>query len=210
MINILLSTYDFNNRHCFSKIKEYLKPNMKVVILPFSHDDIFYDREDYFNELYDYDFGYELNKIVEPFRDYGIEKEDIYVLNPHKDSVGFMKYKIQQADVLFFTGGDPITFMITIKVLGLIRTIKEFNGVVMGASAGAMVQMKEFVTYPTESEDYDFGFYEGLGFIEDKDIIVHWDNKDYQFDAIIYSGIRRDIDFILLEDGKCKIIKKEE
>lgn len=110
MINILLSTYDFNNRYCFSRIKEYLKPNMKVVILPFSHDDVFYDREDYFNELY----------------------------------------------------------------------------------------------------DYDFGFYEGLGFIEDKDIIVHWNNKDYQFDAIIYSGIRRDIDFILLEDGKCKIIKKEE
>lgn len=210
MINILLSTYDFNNRYCFSRIKECLKPNMKVVILPFSHDDIFYDREDYFNELYDYDFGYELNKIVEPFRDYGIEKEDIYVLNPHKDSVKFMKYKIQQADVLFFTGGNPITFMMIIKVLGLIRTIKEFNGIVIGASAGAMVQMKEFVTYPTESEDYDFGFYEGLGFIEDKDIIVHWDNKDYQFDAIIYSGIRRDIDFILLEDGKCKIIKKEE
>ncbi|MGN1379144.1 MAG: Type 1 glutamine amidotransferase-like domain-containing protein [Bacilli bacterium] len=210
MINILLSTYDFNNKYCFSRIKEYLKPNMKVVILPFSHDDIFYDREDYFNELYDYDFGYELNKITEPFRDYGIEKEDIYVLNPHKDSVKFMKYKIRQADVLFFTGGNPITFMITIKVLGLIRTIKEFNGIVIGASAGAMVQMKEFVTYPTESEDYDFGFYEGLGFIEDKDIIVHWDNKDYQFDAIIYSGIRRDIDFMLLEDGKCKIIKKEE
>lgn len=210
MINILLSTYDFNNKHCFSKIKEYLKPNMKVVILPFSHDDIFYDREDYFNELYDYDFGYELNKIAEPFRDYGIEKEDIYVLNPHKDSVKFMKYKIQQADVLFFTGGNPITFMITIKVLGLIRTIKEFNGIVIGASAGAMVQMKEFVTYPTESEDYDFGFYEGLGFIEGKDIIVHWDYKDYQFDAIIYSDIRRYIDFILLEDGECKIIKKEE
>lgn len=210
MINILLSTYDFNNRYCFPRIKEYLKPNMRVVILPFSHDDIFYDREDYFNELYDYDFGYELNKIVEPFRDYGIEKEDIYVLNPHRDSVKFMKYKIQQADVLFFTGGNPITFMMIAKALGLIKTIKEFNGIVMGASAGAMVQMKEFITYPTESEDYDFGFYEGLGFIEDKDIIVHWDNKDYQFDAIIYSGIRRDMDFILLEDGKCKIIKKEE
>lgn len=210
MINILLSTYDFNNRYCFSRIKEYLKPNMKVVILPFSHDDIFYDREDYFNELYDYDFGYELNKIVEPFRDYGIEKEDIYVLNPHQDYVKFMKYKIQQADILFFTGGNPITFMMITKALGLAKTIKEFNGIVMGASAGAMVQMKEFVTYPTESEDYDFGFYEGLGFIEDKDIIVHWDNKDYQFDAIIYSGIRRDMDFILLEDGKCKIIKKEE
>lgn len=210
MINILLSTYDFDNKFCFDKIKNIIQPNMKVLILPFAHDYSVFENEDFFNELYDFDYGKEFNNIYSSFYNYGIKKENVIVLNPFRDNEKFMKMKIQQADILFGVGGNPIIFMEMLNRLNILEDIKSFNRMFIGASASAMVQMKEFVTYPTESEDYDFEFYEGLGFIEDKDIIVHWDNKDYQFDAIIYSIIRRDMDFILLEDGKCKIIKKEE
>lgn len=207
MINILLSTYDFNNENCFPVVKQFLKPNMKVVILPFSHDDIFYDREDYFDELYDYEFGKDFNILANVFRDYGIGKENIYVLNPFRDTIDFMKMKIQQADVCFAVGGNPITFMQIVKALGLLKVLKNFNGIFIGASAGAMIQVEEFIIYPTPYEDYEFGFYKGLGYIKGKDVIVHWNKEKYQFVACYKSMFDRLILPMFLRDGECIIFE---
>ena len=208
MINILLSTYDFNNRYCFSKIKEYLKPNMKVCIVPFSHHYTYYIKKELFDELYNFDNGKDFNIIANSFKDYGIFKENVYVLNPHKDSIRFMKYKIKQSDILFFTGGDPILYMTRLKSLGLFNTLKDFKGITIGASAGAMIQLKEFFTYDMPWERYPYSYHQGLGYIEGLDVIVHYNpNCQWQNIAKHYNRVERRIPYLNLYDGRCLIFK---
>lgn len=134
-MNILLSTYDFSNDNCYPELKEHLKPNMRVVIIPFSHDSIYYKKEKLFNSLYDYENGKDYNIICKEFYQFGIEKQNIYVLNPFRDTIKYMKYRVDKADVVFFTGGNPISFMRLIKKFKLLDNLLNFKGITIGASA---------------------------------------------------------------------------
>ena len=134
-MNVLLSTYDFSNDNCYPKLKEYLKPNMRVVIIPFSHGYKYYKDEELFNTLYDYDYGKDYNILCNEFYQFGIEKHNIYVLNPFRDTIEYMKYRIDKADVVFFTGGNPVSFMRRIKQLNLLENLMNFKGITIGASA---------------------------------------------------------------------------
>ena len=134
-MNVLLSTYDFSNDNCYPKLKEYLKPNMRVVIIPFSHDSSYYKKERLFNSLYDYEKGKDYNIICKEFYQFGIEKQNVYVLNPFRDTIEYMKYRIDKADVVFFTGGNPVSFMRLIKKFKLLENLMNFKGITIGASA---------------------------------------------------------------------------
>lgn len=208
MWHILLSTYDFNNSYCYPRLKNILKRGMRVVIVPFSHSSEYYRKKDLFDELYSFDNGKDFNIIANAFHDYGIFKEDIYVLNPHKDSIKFMKHKIEQADIVFFTGGDPILYMARIKCFGLLDTLKEFKGITIGASAGAMIQLKEFFTYDMPWERYPYNYYKGLGYVDGIDVLVHYNPKcQWQDIARYYNRIERRIPYINLLDGECLIFE---
>ena len=207
-MNVLLSTYDFNNNRCYEQLKHLLKPNMKVVICPFSHDVRYYVEEELFNSLYDYRYGKDYNILCDAFYDYGIEKQNIYPLNPYKDTLDYMKHRIESADILFFTGGDPIFTMYYIKELGLFEVLKNFKGITMGASAGAMVQLEEFMTYYLPWEEYPYEYFEGLGYVKDLDVIVHWENNEWQDIAKIISHTERRIPYLNLKDGDLLIFNK--
>ena len=120
-----------------------------------------------------------------------------------------MKYKIEKADVIFFCGGNPIEMMSYIKMTGLYNVLKDFNGIVMGASAGAMVQLDKFMTYPLPWEYYHQGFCEGMGYCGGFDVIVHWTNHMWQQKAKEWSEMQRGKDFLYIElkDGECMIVE---
>ena len=210
MANILLSTYDFNNDKCFDKIKKYIKPNMKVIICPFTHDLSYYMEEKLFDELYNFNTGKDYNIICDAFYDYGIEKDHIYTLNPFRDSIEYMKYKINSADILFFTGGNPVFFMKFVRIFDLFDTLRAFKGITIGASAGAMVQLEEFMTYYLPWEQYPYEYYQGLGYVKDLDVVVHWRNDKWQDIAKNISHIERRIPFLPLKDGNCLIFNENQ
>ena len=209
MTNILLSTYDFNNVNCFDKIKKYIKPGMKAIICPFTHEIRYFTQERLFDSLYHYEYGKDFKILCNAFYDYGVEKNDIYVLNPHRDTLKYMKHKIATSDILFFTGGDPIGFMDFVKAFGLFEDLRNFKGVTMGASAGAMVQMEEFFTYYLPWEQYPYEYHQGLGYIKDIDVLVHWRNDEWQDTARIISNIERRTPFLPLKDGFCMIFNEK-
>ncbi|WP_051384788.1 Type 1 glutamine amidotransferase-like domain-containing protein [Sporolactobacillus laevolacticus] len=65
----------------------------------------------------------------------------------------------------------------------LIEVILEHSGIVIGFSAGAMIQMGTY--HITPDEDYEsFGFYRGLGLIDTIDIEVHFEHTRLQLDCI--------------------------
>ena len=206
MINVLLSTYDFNNEHSFKKLKDILLPNMTVCIIPFSHSDNYYENEEEFDSLYHYDYGYELKFIAKSYHDYGISKEQIRVINPFRDNKKLIEYKILNSDILFFTGGDPVKAME--RMQDIIDIIKRFDGIVMGASAGAMVQVDEFVI---SSEGYSYSYHKGLGLIKkDVEPIVHFKFCSEYLRVMLRSMIERpQHHLILLKDGKCKIYRNQ-
>ena len=208
MINILLSTYDFSNKYCYSKLKNILQPHMNAIILPFSHDEEYYKKEYLFNDLYNYETGKNYNIICNEFRQYGIEKSSIYVLNPFRDSLEYMKYKINNADIMFGVGGNPIIFMDMLKKLKILEDVKKFKSIFMGASASAMVQVEQFFTYYLPWEPYEYEYYEGLGYVKGIDVIVHWTNNEWQDIAKIISHIERRIPYVNLPDGECLIFNK--
>ena len=209
MINVLLSTYDFSNENCYFKLKDILKPNMNTLILPFAHSEEYYENEELFNDLYDYETGKDYNLICNEFRQYGIEKQNIYTLNPFRDNLKYMKHKINRAEVMFGVGGNPITFMEMLEKLGILEDVKAFNGIFIGASASAMVQLEEFMTYYLPWEQYPYEYYQGLGYVKDLDVVVHWRNDKWQDIAKNISHIERRIPFLPLKDGFCMIFEQK-
>ena len=211
MINILLSSYDFNNEYCYPRLIKYLKSNMKVLIVPLTHNKKYYEQEILFDSLYNYEKGKDYNIICKSFHDFGIYKPNIQVLNPFKDNIEYMKYKIKTSDVLFFTGGCPITFMKMAKKLNILYDLQNYKGIVMGASAGAMIQMKEFMTYPNE-EKYSHNYYQGLGYIKEYDVIVHMDKKDKKQNIAIDRSLidRPNVTLLGVKDGECIIFESKK
>ena len=200
MINIALSTYDFNNSYCFSRLKEILKPHMKVCIIPYSHDSEVYEDIELFNHIYDYDdFNSDYYAIANSFRDYGIE--NIRIIFPN-DSNLMIQDKILKSDIIFFTGGDPVAMMKRLEPI--IPIIEQFDGIVMGASAGAMVQVKEFVI---DGEGYPYSYHKALGMIQlDADLLVHFTMSKEMINIVRRSKKDRpNVLLLIIRDGECII-----
>ena len=91
--------------------------------------------------------------------------------------------QIAESDVIYFTGGLPDRMMERIADYGIMEALKAFNGVVMGFSAGAMVQLEEY--HITPDEDYPaYCECRGLGYVGQMDVEVHFAGSEAQMDGI--------------------------
>lgn len=68
-----------------------------------------------------------------------------------------------------------------------------------------MIQLEEFMTYYLPWEEYPYEYFKGLGYVKGIDVIVHWENNQWQDIAKIISHIERRIPYINLPDGECLI-----
>ncbi len=107
-----------------------------------------------------------VNTDVEWFREIGIDIEnvDIFDVNMNEETLG---EKINNADIIFLMGGDTIGQFEFISKLNISEKIKEFQGAVIGVSAGAINLGKISIC----SKDIDDGventkIYDGIGRID--------------------------------------------
>ncbi len=184
MINILLNISNFDEGWAYPSLENILTPDKKVLMLPLSYD------EGWITDSYEWKrkFGkgrrhYE--ELVRPFRSYGIPDRNISWVNYYDDDESSSRRKIENADVLFFTGGYPHWMMQRLYDLGIQDDIRDFNGVVMGTSAGACIQLDEF-HLPAEDEE-PFQYQEGLGLLSGFDIDVHFEEDLIHIEALIRS-----------------------
>ena len=87
----------------------------------------------------------------------------------------------------------------------LIPMLELFGGIVMGASAGAMIQLEEFVI---DGEGYPYSYHKGLGFIKENiDIIVHYKKGDEHLMKMMRRSLEeRPLTKLYgLKDGECMI-----
>ena len=201
MVNVLLSSYDFNNEYCYFRLHKIIKPGMSVCIIPFSHDDAVYEDIEKFEEIYNPDrYDSDFCRLERAFRDFGVTK--MRVIHP-KDNDYMIEHKIKNADILFFTGGDPVKTMKRLQPLHYL--IKSFDGIVMGASAGAMIQVHNFVI---ASEGYEHSYHRGLCLTPPNiDVIVHYTPCEHIYLMMCKSmEDRPDVNLYAISDGDCIII----
>ena len=169
---ILMSDYSMKG------LKEFIKYTMEVVVLPYSNYEYLKDDDNFYN-LFDPDHGREFLDIAAGYIQYGIHPDNIVVINPHNDKEKDIRKAIERADIIFLSGGDPAMFMRYCPKY-LQELIKNFNGIVMGSSAGAMVMQEWFYMYDGVDDFVGYSYIKGLGMAKGYNFMVHYVGSEAQ------------------------------
>jgi len=183
-MNILLSEYNFNDSWIRAELTKRISEDSKVTIFPFSFSgEKIKDSADWDN-AYSKEKGKYYPTIVFPFSDYGVKEENISWINYYADSSSEMVAKIRDSDILFLTGGCPIESMKRIHEKGLFNVIRDYRNMVIGVSAGALIQLTDYFLSPDNGSE-EFGYHKGLGLIEPECFIeVHYAESKVQMECI--------------------------
>lgn len=179
MINILLSECNFNEPWISDRLKNIINSESKVCIIPFSfHDELIKNAQD-FSKYYDKENGEYYTIISHSFRDFGVKDENINYINYFTDNAKTACKIINDSDILLLPGGLPDKLLSRIEKFNIKSAIENFNGTVIGFSAGALAQLQNYHISP--DKDYpSFGYYRGLNMIKDFYIEVHFENTGIQ------------------------------
>lgn len=164
--------------------------------------------------LYGKDNGKYYKGITEGFASYGISEDKIVFINYFTDTKESAAKKIKNADIIYFLGGLPDRMMERIKEYELIDALMLHDKVVMGYSAGAVIQLAEYHLSP--DHDYPtFRHYEGLPYLKDFYLEVHYEGTQQQNDSIhrvitergkpVYATALQS-GAILVDNGKIKLL----
>ena len=214
MVNILLEGYDIDAPWLYDELKHYIKPEFSVAVVAFSFRDSRVRSLEDWNALYGKESGKYYGGIVGGFAAYGIPEESIRFINYFSDTKESAYQKIKQADIVYFLGGLPDRMMDRIKTFDLYDVLMKHDGILMGYSAGAVIQLSEYHLSP--DEDYpEFKYYEGLSYLKDLYLEVHYEGTDIQKASIqrvlsergktVYATHLRS-GAILADNGKIKLI----
>lgn len=176
MTNILLNYYNFDGDWARPHLDKLLKNHPRALILPLAYRESQATDNDSWLSIYGKG-GEKYDNILRPFLAYGYQEQDITWLNPY-DGVDHIA-QINNAELLFFTGGMPEKAIARMQELGIVNAVKNFDGIVAGASAGAMLQLQTY--HITPDEDYnEYGVWHGLGLVSGFDLEVHYLATDLQ------------------------------
>ena len=214
MINILLEGYDIDAVWLYDELKKYIKPTYSVAVVAFSFRDERVQSITDWNFLYSKENGKYYHGITGGFESYGIPEENITFINYFTDTRELAAYKIKKADIVYFPGGLPDRMMDRIKEFDLYDPLIEHDGIVMGYSAGAVIQLSEYHLSP--DEDYsEFRYYKGLPYLNGFYVEVHYEGTDIQEASIrrviaergkpVYATLLRS-GAILVDNGNIKLI----
>lgn len=214
MINILLEGYDIDASWIYNELKNYIKPNHSVAVVAFSFRDSQVKTLLDWNALYSKENGRYYGGIVGGITAYGIPEENISFINYFTDTRESAAQKIKTADIIYFLGGLPDRMMDRIREFDLYDVLMAHNGILMGYSAGAVIQLAEYHLSP--DEDYpEFKYFEGLPYLNDFYMEVHYEGTEVQDEAIrrvlsergktVYATAVRS-GAILVDNGNIKLI----
>lgn len=183
MINILANRYMIDSDWCFDELQKYIRPEHRVVVIPFSfREEQIYSNESW-QQFYNPKDGLYYQGVVDAFERYGLKEKNIQWINYFTDSIEDSKRAVANADILYFTGGLPDKMMERLKAFDLIELIETHPGVILGFSAGALIQLERYHLSP--DRDYpSFEYQDGLKMIRNIHVEVHFTHSDIQLESI--------------------------
>ena len=182
MVNILLEGYEIDRPWLYGELRNYIHPNSRVAVIAFSFRDVRIPDANAWNDFYGVG-GIYYEGITRSLLSFGISRENVTFLNYFSDTKEQAAEAVRQADILYFLGGLPDRMMERIREFDLYDVLMAHSGVVMGYSAGAVIQLAEY--HLSEDKDYPkFGYYEGLPYLNDFYLEVHYEATEAQKSAI--------------------------
>ncbi len=183
MINILNNEFTIDEDWCKPYFARYINANHKVAVVAFSFREGQIKNAKDLDKLYGKENGKYYPVTVSALKSYGIVEDNISILNYFEDTRETARKKIKDADIIYLTGGFPDMMFKRINEFNLAETIKEHKGIILGYSAGAMIQLSEY--HITPDKDYPvFKYYEGLGILDSFGIEVHFNGSKIQNESI--------------------------
>ena len=215
MINVLLEGYDLNAPWLSGALKRYLLPSRKVAVIALSFRDSVVKNQEDWNALYAKD-GVYYSGIVGTLEGYGIPEQQIAFVNVFSDTPDTANQKIREADILYFPGGLPDRMMDRIREMRIYDSILRHGGIMLGYSAGALIQLCEY--HLTPDKDYpEFVYENGFPFIDDFYLEVHYEGTPEQTASIerVLSERHKPVfathfmqGAIIVDNGKIELIGK--
>ena len=95
------------------------------------------------------------------FENVGIKFDEVTLITPDGDRLEAQE-KVASADFVMLMGGDPFKQKEMCDDLGLLPFLKNYDRVMLGMSAGAMLMSKYIIITPCSDEYPDFRIEEGL------------------------------------------------
>ena len=182
MKNILLEYYDIGADWLRADLSAYLRPGMRAAVIAFSFRDSQVRSHADWLSLYGPGGKYH-EGIRAGLAAYGVEGEAVSFVDYYADTPQTAREKLARADIVYLPGGLPDRMMDRIREFGLEEPLRRFDGVVMGYSAGAMIQLGEYHISP--DEDYPrFIYRQGLGLLDGFYLEPHYEGNPVQDDAI--------------------------
>lgn len=218
MVNILLEGYDIDAPWLCESLRPHIRPSDRVAVVAFSFRDNRVKTAGDWDRLYGRENGMYYGGITGGFAAYGIQESQITFLDYFRDTKESAGEKVERADILYFLGGLPDRMLDRIEEFSLTDTLLRHRGVVMGYSAGAVIQLGEYHLSP--DEDYpEFAYYRGLPYLEGFYLEVHYEGTEVQKDAVrrvlaergkpVYATALG-AGALLVEDGKVRALGKVE
>lgn len=149
-INYFCSGFDIENafgRGLGERFKSELKDAKSIVFIPGGINKIEKARDKY------------IPLFLEHFRKVGINFENSYLID---SSTKNAKELVDNASFIMLMGGDPFAQKELCESLDIIDNLKNYNGVLLGMSAGAMLMSKYIIITPCSEEYPDFHIEEGI------------------------------------------------
>ncbi len=98
---------------------------------------------------------------IKHFKRINIEFENINILTPNTTTEEARNW-IENSDMVFLMGGNPFVQKQLLESKGLTKLLKNYDGVVLGISAGAMNMSKYIIITPCSEEYPKFQIEDGL------------------------------------------------
>lgn len=143
------------------------------------------------------------NEYLDGLYNLGIKDDDIYIVNCYRDSKEDVLKKINDSNILIIPGGNSeMLYYKLVMEYELLYVLKYYNGLIIGESAGACTQFREyFITKENNYHGYK-AWYPGFGILNDPYYIdVHTrDDEDYLNQLQKISNKRKRVIYALHED----------
>lgn len=182
-MNILFDSQDFDQDWAFSVLSTYIKPDSTITVIPFAFHETWVKDYVQWDECYNSQNGLYYQGIIQPFKKYGVKSKNIRFINYFRDSASGLEDALLTTDIIYFVGGFPEKTMKRLVELGMKEIVENYKGIIMGWSAGASMQAKEYFIAPDKYYK-EYSEHEGLNFINDFAVIVHYNREVEQVESI--------------------------
>lgn len=177
-MNILLDHLNMHLPWGYEYFKNIIREDRKITYLPLAfHEDWIHNAGEW-EEWYGKQ-GSHYNMFTAPFLAFGIKEDNIEYINYFTDTEESAGKKINGSDILVFAGGMPDRIINRLKEMKLTDTIDAYTGIIMGWSAGSMIQCEDY--YISPDEDYpEYARYQGLKGLSGFAVEVHYQGEPGQ------------------------------